>query len=76
MQIKTPLEFPKNPERYELWLIDEYESVYSPDTDMGPRGPQEEIGEFQSLAFMRKKNIKKEETQADLARQHEEELNK
>lgn len=55
----TPIEFPKEPERYELWLIDEYESEYAPDTDMGPRASSEEIGEFTSLAFMKKKTFAK-----------------
>lgn len=73
-QEKIPIEFPQNPERYELWLIDEYESEYSPDTDIGPRAAGEEIGEFTSLAFMKKKSFMKsaETAQADLARAHDE----
>lgn len=54
-----PLEFPQNPERYDLFMIDEYESQYAPDTDMGPRNPNEEIGEFTSLAFIKKRTIAK-----------------
>ena len=47
-----PLAYPDTPERYCLYLIDEYESDYAPDYDMGPRGANEEVGEFKSLAFM------------------------
>lgn len=72
--MKTPLEFPQNPERYDLWMIDEYESEYAPDTDMGPRNPNEEIGEFSSLSFMKKKTfLKNPDAQADLARREKEE---
>lgn len=72
MQARTPLEFPQNPERYDLWMIDEYESEYAPDTDMGPRNPNEEIGEFSSLAFMKKKTfLKNPDVEKDLLRQKE-----
>lgn len=64
---KNPLEFPQNPERYDLWMIDEYESEYAPDTDMGPRNLNEEIGEFSSLAFMKKKTfLKNPDAEKDL----------
>lgn len=39
-----PLQYPDEPERYQLWLVDEYESEYAPDDEMGPREPDEEIG--------------------------------
>lgn len=59
LQKDNPLECPQSPERYELFMIDEYESEYAPDTDMGHRNPNEEIGEFSSLAFMKKKTFLK-----------------
>jgi hypothetical protein len=53
-------------------MIDEYESEYAPDTDMGPRNPNEEIGEFSSLAFMKKKTfLKNPDAEKDLLRQKE-----
>lgn len=32
-----PLAFPGDPDHYQLWLIDEYESAHSPDEEMGAR---------------------------------------
>ena len=53
-------------------MIDEYESEYAPDTDMGPRNLNEEIGEFSSLAFMKKKTfLKNPDAEKDLLRQRE-----
>jgi|LakMenEpi03Aug12_release.lakeMendotaPanAssembly.Ray.scaffolds.fasta_scaffold2098151_1 hypothetical protein len=50
-------------------MIDEYESEYAPDTDMGPRNLNEEIGEFSSLAFMKKKTfLKNPDAEKDLLR--------
>ena len=39
-----PLKYPNEPERYQLWLIDEYESAYAPDEEMGARPMNSEIG--------------------------------
>jgi hypothetical protein len=55
----NPLKFPTDPERYQLWLIDEYESAYAPDEEMGARPMNDEIGHFDSLAFMENKSFKK-----------------
>jgi hypothetical protein len=48
-------------ENYELRLIDDYESEYTPDMDMPARPVNEEFGEIESLAFIekKKKNIAK-----------------
>jgi hypothetical protein len=54
-----PLKYPDDPERYQLWLIDEYESAYAPDEEMGARPLNSEIGQFETLAFMETKNFKK-----------------
>jgi hypothetical protein len=54
-----PLKYPDDPERYQLWLIDEYESAYAPDEEMGSRPLNSEIGQFETLAFMETKNFKK-----------------
>ena len=43
-------------ERFELRLIDDYESEHAPDMDMGPRPVNEEFGDFESLAFVEKKS--------------------
>jgi hypothetical protein len=50
-------------------MIDEYESEYAPDTDMGPRNPNEEIGEFSALAFIKKRTfLKNVDATADVAK--------
>lgn len=55
-------------------MIDEYESEYAPDTDMGPRNPNEEIGEFTALSFMKKRTfLKNVDATADVARKQAEE---
>ena len=53
-----PLEFPDAPERYSLYFIDDDESEHAPDYDMGPRNPEEPIGEFATLAFTVNKKFK------------------
>lgn len=53
-----PLTYPDNPERYQLYFIDDDESEHAPDYDMGPRNPDEPIGEFTSLAFVANKKFK------------------
>lgn len=55
---KRPLEFPDDPNRYQLFFIDEDESEHAPEYDMGPRNPEEPIGEFPSLAFVLNKKFK------------------
>ena len=49
-----------DPNRYQLWLIDEYDrrNKYRPDEEMGPRPMRDPIGEFQTLAFVENKNFK------------------
>jgi hypothetical protein len=42
-------------ERYELRMIDDYESEFTPDMDMGARPVNQEFGDFESLAFIEKK---------------------
>lgn len=58
-QKKTPLKF-TDPNRYSLWLIDEYDSKnkYRPDEEMGPRPMRDPIGQFDSMAFIETKNFK------------------
>jgi hypothetical protein len=53
IQKKIPLKF-IDPNRYSLWLIDEYDSKnkYRPDDEMGPRPMRDPIGQFESLAFI------------------------
>ncbi len=58
LNAEAPLTHPDNPERYQLFFIDDDESEYAPDYDMGPRNPDEPIGEFTSLAFVANKNFK------------------
>ena len=53
-----PLQYPDNPERYQLYFIDDDESDHAPDYDMGPRNSDEPIGEFTSLAFVANKKFK------------------
>lgn len=54
-------------------MIDEYESEYAPDTDMGPRNQNEEIGEFTALAFMKKRTFLKNVESVDMAKKQAEE---
>jgi len=58
MAEKAPLQFPDDPNRYSLYFIDDDESEHAPDYDMGPRNPDEQIGEFQALAFVLNKRFK------------------
>jgi hypothetical protein len=57
-QKTKPLEFPDDPNRYQLFFIDEDESEHAPEYDMGPRNPEEPIGEFPALAFVLNKRFK------------------
>lgn len=43
MNTKNPLKF-DDPYRYQLFMIDEYESKYAPDEEMGARPMKDEIG--------------------------------
>lgn len=45
MQKTTPLKY-NDPNRYSLWLIDEYDrkNKYRPDEEMGPRPVRDAIG--------------------------------
>ena len=52
-----PLKFPEYPEAYQLRLIDDDETYYSPFYEIGPLDHQEKVGEFESLAFIEKKGF-------------------
>ena len=56
---KKPLKY-TDPNRYALWLIDEYDrrNKYRPDEEMGPRPMRDQIGEFPLMAFIEVKNFK------------------
>ena len=58
MTASMPLSHPDNPDRYQLFFIDDDESEHAPDYDMGARNPDEPIGEFQTLAFVTSRNYK------------------
>jgi hypothetical protein len=60
---KKPLKY-SDPNRYALWLIDEYDrrNKYRPDEEMGPRPMRDPIGEFSSMAFVEVKNFKPQNT--------------
>ena len=60
LSASRPLEFPEQPERYQLFFIDDDETEYQPDYDMGPRSAEEPIGEFPALAFVLNKKFKGE----------------
>ena len=47
-----PLDYPDQPERYQLYEIDEDDSDIEIEYDMGPRNLDEAIGEFPQLAFV------------------------
>ena len=73
-----PLEFPEEPDRYQLFFIDEDESEHAPEYDMGPRNPDEPIGEFPALAFVLNKKFKhaKKSANENALEQQEAELRK
>ena len=58
LEKERPLEYPDEPDRYQLYFIDEDESEHAPEYDMGPRNPDEPIGEFPALAFVENKKYK------------------
>lgn len=51
-----PLKFLGNPDAYELRIIDDDEDYFVPFYDIGPLERKDEIGEFESLAFLENKN--------------------
>jgi hypothetical protein len=53
-----PLNFPGDESAYELRLVDDYESEYCPDLDMGPLTADDEFGQLDHLAFIQKKSRK------------------
>ena len=59
---EMPLQFPEDHRRYALYFIDEDESEHAPEYDMGPRNPDEPIGEFMALAFVPNKKFKAAES--------------
>jgi hypothetical protein len=62
---EQPLTYPEYPEAYELRLIDDDEDYYKPLYDMGPLERKDEIGEFESLAFVENKNYRPWKTKGD-----------
>lgn len=54
----NPLKHPEYPEAYELRIIDDDEDYYKPLYDVGPLDRKDEIGEFESLAFVENENFK------------------
>jgi len=78
LSTELPLKYPDYPEAYELRLIDDDEDFFTPLYDMGPLERRDEIGEFESLAFVENKNFKpltiknekEEENQEDLKKRH------
>ena len=49
---KHPLQYPANPEAYELRLIDDDEGYYLPYFEIPALTRNDEVGEFESLAFI------------------------
>ena len=47
----NPLEYPDQPDRYELYEIDEEDSDIEIEYDMGPRAFDDPIGEFPQLSI-------------------------
>ena len=52
-----PLEYPDQPERYQLFIIEEEDSDIEIEYEMGPRNLDEAIGEFPALAFVENKRF-------------------
>jgi hypothetical protein len=61
----NPLRFLGDPEAYQLRLIDDDEDYFVPFYDVGPLERKDEIGEFESLAFLESKNYKKASSVAE-----------
>lgn len=55
---ENPLKYQGIPDAYELRLIDDDEDYFTPFFDVGPLERKDEIGEFESLAFLENKNYK------------------
>lgn len=56
---QNPLKYPFNSDAYELRLIDEEDAEYfKPDYEIGCLDRKENIGEFESLAFVQARNFK------------------
>lgn len=51
----NPLKYHGVPEAYELRIIDDDEDYFVPFYDIGPLERKDEIGEFESLAFLENK---------------------
>ena len=60
----NPLEYPDQPDRYELYEVDEDDSDIEIEYDMGPRTLDDPIGEFPKLAFVLNKRFKNSEDDA------------
>jgi hypothetical protein len=67
-----PLKFPISPEAYELRLIDDDEDYFVPFYDVPPLDKKDEIGEFESLAFLENKNFKAFNKNTDIEEEDEE----
>ena len=80
LSAEMPLKYSEYPEAYELRVIDDDEDYYKPLYDMGPLERRDEIGEFESLAFIQNKTFKplfmknndaeEEQDQDDLKKRH------
>ena len=55
---ESPLQFPDNPEAYELRLIDDDEDFYIPFYEISALENEEPVGDFQALAFCKRKGFK------------------
>ena len=55
---ENPLQHPDSPERYQLFIVEEDDSDVEIEYDMGPRNPDDAIGEFPQLAFVENRNYK------------------
>ena len=57
---KKPLKFPDDPTAYELRLIDDDESPYTPFYEIAPLEPHAKLGDFDSLAFVETRKKRKQ----------------
>ena len=58
LNTESPLQFPDNPEAYELRLIDDDEDFYIPFYEISAIENEEPVGDFQALAFCKRKGFK------------------
>lgn len=70
----APLQYPLNPEAYELRLIDEEKNHYMPFYEVGALDRRERIGDYESLAFVQNKNFKPKTEDSHMNKELMEEL--